>query len=119
MDTSKNLIYFVTRIFIIAFLFLVFKTSIASGQSKDSSQHNTDIFQIRLQDPAKCIQHIEYDDTHEEIKGYLNEDGTIIYLDSYTVGKKVKLKVVFASGREEEILRSPCSVELSEKKTLL
>ncbi len=71
-----------------------------------------DVYQIKLRDTVKCIQQIEYEKTGEPIKGYLDDDKTLIYLENYKVNNKVRLRVIYESGREEEILRSPCSIEL-------
>lgn len=92
--------------------FLVF-TSVAAH-----AQENSDIYQIKLQEPVKCIQHIHYEKTGEEIKSYLDDDKKTIYLENYKVNNKLKVKVIYEDGREEEILRSPCSVELSSRKII-
>ena len=83
-----------------------------------AQNHNPDvgpagnIYQIKLTDSVKCIQLIEYEKTGEPVKGYLDDNKTLIYLEDYKVNNKVRLKVIFENGREQEIMRSPCSIEL-------
>ena len=92
---------------------LVFSSVNVFAQSDSlPQQKQNDIYQIKLKDPVKCIQQIEYEKTGEPIKGYLDDDKTKIYLEDYKVNNRVKLKVIYENGREEEILRSPCSIEL-------
>lgn len=78
----------------------------------------SDIYQIRLPKAVKCIQRIEYEKTGEEIKGWLDEDRKVIYLENYLVNNRVKVKVIYEDDNEELMLRSACSVELSQRKVL-
>lgn len=77
-----------------------------------------DIYQIKLEKPIKCIQKIEYEKTGEEIKGWLDENHKTIYLENYQVNNRLKLKVIYDDDNEEQMLRSACSVELSQQKVL-
>lgn len=94
------------------FLVFVFICSIAFAQQ------NSDIYQIRLQEPVKCIQQIKYEKNGEEIKGWLDDDKKTIYLENYMINNRLKVKVIYENGREEELMRSPCSVELSTRKII-
>ena len=96
----------------IAVLFLLASAQLFAQADSLPSQNQNDIYQIKLKDPVKCIQQLEYEKTSEPIKGYLDDDKTIIYLEDYKVNNRVKLRVIYENGNEEEILRSPCSIEL-------
>lgn len=82
------------------------------AQTDSVKKSSNDVYEIKLKDPVKCIQLLEYEKTAEPIKGYLDVDRTKVYLENYKVNNRVKLKVIYENGREEEILRSPCSIEL-------
>lgn len=87
-------------------------SSNAIAQSDSLQGNHSDVYEIKLKEPVKCIQQIEYEKSGEPIKGYLDDEKTKIYLEDYKVNNRVKLKVIYENGKEEEILRSPCSIEL-------
>jgi hypothetical protein len=76
------------------------------------------IYQIKLEKPVKCIQKIEFEKTGEEIKGWLDEDRKTIFLENYQINNRVKVKVIYDDDYEEQMLKSACSVELSQRKVL-
>lgn len=91
--------------------FMIYFNASAQNHNPDVGPAGT-IYQIKLTDSVKCIQLIEYEKTGEPVKGYLDDNKTLIYLEDYKVNNKVRLKVIFENGREQEIMRSPCSIEL-------
>ena len=96
----------------IAVLFVLAGAQLFAQADSLPSQNQNDIYQIKLKDPVKCIQQLEYEKTGEPVKGYLNEDKTKIDLENYKVNNRIKLRVIYENGKEEEIIRSPCSIEL-------
>jgi hypothetical protein len=105
------------------FLFLPLLFSLtyfsATGQADTSGIQHGKIYELKLKAPVKCIQRIEYDKTSEEPKWKLSDDNKVIYIEDYVINSKVKLKVVYETGREEEYTQSPCSIRLSEKQPAL
>ena len=77
------------------------------------------VYELKLKAPVKCIQHIEYDKTGDEPNWKLLEDNKTILIQDYIINTKVKLKVVYETGIEEEFSQSPCSIKLSQSKPFL
>ncbi|HNR19552.1 MAG: hypothetical protein IPJ79_14705 [Bacteroidetes bacterium] len=100
------------------FLLIPFLLPLFSLCQSQIDSKPTDIYQIKLEKPVKCIQKIEYEKTGEEIKGWLDDDRKIIYLENYRVNNRVKVKVIYDDDNEEQMLRSACSVQLSQQKVL-
>ncbi len=100
--------------------FLVEKAPLLAQSAVDTSgiQHGK-TYEIRLKAPVKCIQQIEYDKTGEEPKWRLSDDNKVIYIQDYIINTKIKLKVVYDTGREEEYSQSPCTIRLTQAEPAL
>jgi len=103
---------------LVSFLFLLNPFSLL-GQADTSGIQHGKIYELRLKAPVKCIQQIEYDNTGKEPNWKLSDDNKVIYIEDYIINTKVKLKVVYETGREEEYSQSPCTIKLSEKQPAL
>lgn len=110
------------QIYLISLIFCFNITYTASAQevTPDTSgiQYGK-TYEIKLKAPIKCIQRIEYDKTGEEPKWKLSEDNKTIYISDYIINTKVKIKVVYETGKEEEYMQSPCTVKLSASEPVL
>ena len=106
--------------FCFVFLLLLTGSAVVAQETIDTSgvQHGK-VYELKLKAPVKCIQHIEYDKTGEEPNWKLSEDNKSILIRDYIINTKVKLKVVYETGREEEYTQSPCSIKLSQSQPAL
>lgn len=105
-----------TPVNFIVFLYFIFPVL---GMAQASQPDTTGIqygktYELRLKAPVKCIQQIEYDKTGQEPKWKLSEDNQTIYIQDYIINTRVKLKVVYETGREEEYTQSSCTIRLSQ-----
>ena len=101
-------------------LFLSFHSVTAQQLPSDTTgiQYGK-IYELHLKAPVKCIQHIEYDKTGDEPNWKLSEDNKTIFIRDYIINTKVKLKVVYETGIEEEYSQSPCTIKLSATQPAL
>jgi len=103
-----------------SFLFLFYFQPGYSQSEVDTSgiQHGK-TYEIKLKAPVKCIQEIEYDKTGKEPNWKLSEDHKTIYIRDYIINTRIRVKVVYETGREEDYTQSPCSVKLSQTEPAL
>jgi len=98
---------------------LLFLFRISSAQTDTSGIQHGKVYEIKLKAPVKCIQQIEYDKTGQEPNWKLSEDNKVIYIEDYIINTKIKLKVVYESGNEDEYFQSPCAIRLSDMQPAL
>ncbi|HRH66791.1 MAG TPA: hypothetical protein PLU53_10880 [Bacteroidia bacterium] len=98
--------------FLIVFIFLLIVHSQSRGAQPDSTGvKSIQDYQIALPHPAKEIKLLLYDKNFLPIQGKLSEDKKAVILKNYQQGNKVRVKVVYEDGTEEEILKSPCYID--------
>jgi len=68
-------------------------------------------FQIYLEEPIQKVKDVEYKKDGKKIEFELSPDGTKIYIHDYDYRNSVKVKYINANGKEEEIVRSRCSID--------
>lgn len=99
---------------LLLFVFLGFSSLLYAQDGKGQSgliPEELRQYQLNLGKEAKEIKEINYSPTGEPVKGKLAPDGQRVIIDQYRKGTKVSLKVVWADGVEEEIVRSPCYID--------
>ena len=108
----KNLFSFIFIFFLFAFSCKAFATadSIRIENPKPVENGIKD-YQIFLKHPAKQIKLIMYEKNFLPIQGKLSEDKKSVIMKDYQTGNKVRLKVVYEDGTEEEIIKSPCYID--------
>jgi hypothetical protein len=105
---------------IFSFLFLaVVKPGFSQNETDTSGIQHGKTYEIKLKAPVKCIQEIEYDKTGKEPNWKLSEDHKTIYIRDYIINTRIRLKVQYETGREEDYTQSPCSVKLSQSEPAL
>ena len=94
--------------------------SVAQDAVPDTSgiQHGK-VYELKLKAPVRCIQHIEYDKSGAEPNWKLSEDNQTIFIRDYIINTRIKLRVVYETGREEEFFQSPCTIKLSQSQPAL
>lgn len=102
---------FPRRFALITFLLLAFSGTRISAQTDTLKAKVQSDYQIFLKHPAKEIRHILYDKNYLPIHGQLSEDRKALILKNYEPGNKVRFKIVYEDGTEEEILKSPCYID--------
>jgi hypothetical protein len=101
--------------------FLIFLTLICSFPAVDGNGQNpqeqskpaekkTD-HQIYFKKPIKEINHIMYDRSFLPIQGEISEDKKSVVLKNWEKGTKVRVKVTYEDGTEDEIVKSPCYID--------
>lgn len=96
----------------ILLMMALFAYSSVDGSARDStSRKQIQDYQISLPHPAKEIKLLLYDKSFLPIQGKLSEDKRSVILKNYEQGNRVRLKVVYEDGTEEEILKSPCFID--------
>jgi hypothetical protein len=101
-------------VFISHFLVIMVLSFSAKGQSlKQDTLFMPEQFrqyQFQLDEPVKSIDELRYEQSGEKIKGSLSPDGLKVIMENYKKGQRVKLKVVHADGKVEEVSKSPCFI---------
>lgn len=108
--------------YFLLFLFFLSFNDVLSAQSLNqdsSSVQQGKVYELKLKAPVKCIQKIEYEKSGLEPDWKLLDDKRTILIQDYIINTKVKLKVIYETGKEEEFSQSPCSIKLSEAKPFL
>ncbi len=80
----------------------------------DSTQVETDKkpdYQIHLKQPAKEIKLLMYEKNFLPIQGKLSEDHKSVIMKDYQGGSKVRIKIIYEDGTEDEFVRSPCFID--------
>lgn len=90
--------------------FLLLFTITAYSQNDKNSVTKTD-FQIYLKQPAREIKHLMYEKNFLPIQGKLSEDRKSVILKNYEDGNKIRIKVIYDDGTEEEFTKSPCYID--------
>lgn len=80
-------------------------------QQIEQEQYNSTLFQFYLDEPAKKIQKLEYESSGEEIEGELSEDGKTVYLNNYKAKSRVKVTLVYRTGKKDSFIKSPCFID--------
>jgi len=68
-------------------------------------------FQIYFKQPIKEIKHIMYDKNFLPIQGEISKDKKSVVLKNWEKGTKVRVKVAYEDGTEDEIVKSPCFID--------
>ena len=68
-------------------------------------------YQIFLKQPAKSIKLLMYEKNFLPIQGKLSEDRKAVIMKNYEPGSKVRVKVIYEDGTEDEFLKSPCFID--------
>lgn len=68
-------------------------------------------YQIFLKQPAKEIKLLMYEKSFLPIQGKLSEDRKSILMKDYDPGSKVRVKVIYEDGTEEDFTKSPCYID--------
>lgn len=94
-------------------VFLVFFGILPASANADSSAvaPRRPDYQIHLKAPAREIRHIMYERNFLPIQGTLSEDKKSVVLKELEKGQKVRVKVVYEDGTEEEFVKSPCFID--------
>ncbi len=110
------------KTFLLPLLILIYFPLVSAAQESlpDTSgiQHGK-VYEIKLKAPVKCIQHIEYDKSGAEPNWKLSEDNQTIFIRDYIINTRIKLRVVYENGREEEFFQSPCTIRYSQSQPAL
>jgi len=78
----------------------------------DSTERlKTEGYQIHLKQPAKEIKLLLYEKNYLPVKGELSIDRLSIIMRNYEMGSKVRVKVIYEDGTEEEFVRSSCYID--------
>jgi hypothetical protein len=88
----------------------LFLLSFTAEAQSDTTRSKTD-FQIFLKQPAKEVKRILYEKNFLPIQGELSEDHKAVIIKNYQQGSKVRVKVVYEDGTEEEFVKSPCFID--------
>lgn len=80
-------------------------------QTIEQEQNKTSLFQFYLDEPAKKIQKLEYESDGKELDGELSEDGKTVYLKDYKAKSRVKVSVVYRSGKKDTFTKSSCYID--------
>lgn len=101
--------------FLLAVLFFFGGLKSANAQSLKSDSlfvpSTVKQYQFHLDKPAVKIENLRYDQTDEPIRGRLNIDGTIIIMDNYKKGQRVKFDAIYADGTRVELKKSSCYID--------
>jgi len=98
--------------FFATFTALQAQTSVDEKVNKiEQEQSKTSLFQFYLDEPAKKIQKLEYESDGTEIDGELSEDGKTVYLKDYKPKSRVKVSLVYRSGKKDSFTKSSCYID--------
>lgn len=105
----------------ISFLVLIFsvltsvkgtaKTWIPFNAGDSLEQKKIEGYQIHLTQPAKEIKLLLYEKNFLPVKGELSIDHRSIIMREYEAGSKVRVKVIYEDGTEDEFVRSSCYID--------
>lgn len=96
--------------FSLLIIFICITSSVlASGDSTQAKPKQD--YQIFLKQPAKQIKAIMYEKNFLPIQGKLSEDRRSVIMKDYEGGNRVRVKVVYEDGTEDEFVRSPCYID--------
>lgn len=90
--------------------FLVVSTHL-SGSPDSTGIENQSDFQIYLKQPAKEIKLLMYEKDFLPIQGKLSEDRRSVIMKNYQNGTRVRVKVLYEDGTEDEFVKSPCYID--------
>ncbi len=96
-------------IFFVLFSTLAFSQTTTDGANKVPEKIQD--HQIHFQQPIKEIKHIMYDKSFLPIQGEISEDKKSVVLKNWEKGTKVRVKVTYEDGTEDEIVKSPCYID--------
>lgn len=98
---------------LIIVLLLVFAQGAGKScaQDVDTKQEKKQDHQIYFKKPIKEINHIMYDKSYLPIQGEISEDKKSVVLKNWEKGTKVRVKVTYEDGTEDEIVKSPCFID--------
>ncbi|TAH44021.1 MAG: hypothetical protein EYC69_01215 [Bacteroidetes bacterium] len=102
----KSLFATLTFVF---FSVLVYSQAATDGENK--LPQNRQDHQIHFQQPIKEIKHIMYDKSFLPIQGEISKDKKSVVLKNWEKGTKVRVKVTYEDGTEDEIVKSPCYID--------
>ena len=85
--------------------------SFASAQSDNAKPAVKKDYQIYLKQPAKQIKLIWYEKDFRPIQGKLSDDKKSIIIKDYEKGERVRVKVIYEDGTEEDFIKSPCYID--------
>lgn len=68
-------------------------------------------YEIHLKQPAKEIKLLMYEKNFIPIQGKLAEDHKSVIMKDYQTGAKVRIKVIYEDGTEDEFVKSPCFID--------
>jgi hypothetical protein len=83
----------------------------ASAQSDNAKPSVKKDYQIYLKQPAKEIKLIWYEKDFRPIQGKLSDDKKSIIIKDYEKGERVRVKVIYEDGTEEDFIKSPCYID--------
>lgn len=96
---------------IFVFFALAGYTQVATEGSENNVPQKTQDHQIHFQQPVKEINHIMYDKSFLPIQGEISKDKKSVVLKNWEKGTKVRVKVTYEDGTEDEIVKSPCYID--------
>ncbi|HNP49730.1 MAG TPA: hypothetical protein PKL85_12880 [Bacteroidia bacterium] len=99
------------KLFFLIGVFICIHFNLIASTTDSSSIQRVKDYQISLPHPAKEIKLLLYDKSFLPIQGKLSEDKKSVILKNYEQGNRVRIKVVYDDGTEEEILKSPCFID--------
>ncbi|MCX6291974.1 MAG: hypothetical protein NT126_09460 [Bacteroidetes bacterium] len=83
----------------------------ASASGDSTKVEKKQDYQIFLKHPAKEIRLLMYEKNFLPIQGKLSEDRQSVILKDYQFGNKVRVKVIYEDGTEDEFVKSPCYID--------
>ncbi len=86
-------------------------TQIATEGADKMAPQKVQDHQIHFQQPVKEINHIMYDKSFLPIQGEISKDKKSVVLKNWEKGTKVRVKVTYEDGTEDEIVKSPCYID--------
>jgi len=98
---------------ILSIFFIISAVSLGTicAQSNPNDGGNKQDFQIYFKQPIKEIKHIMYDKNFLPIQGEISKDKKSVVLKNWEKGTKVRVKVTYEDGTEDEIVKSPCFID--------
>ena len=108
--------------FLLLMLFVVSREQTTAGRiqpiveysAPDSTQVQPEKkpdYEIHLKQPAKEIKLLMYEKNFLPIQGKLAEDHKSVIMKDYQNGAKVRVKVIYEDGTEDEFVKSPCFID--------
>jgi len=98
------------RNILLSFIFLAISYA-ALGAADSTTVEKKPDYQIFLKQPAREIKLLMYEKNFLPIQGKLSEDKRSVIMKEYQTGNKVRVKVLYEDGTEDEFVKSPCYID--------